>query len=172
MYELANYWILQTLAMMLTVFLLPRLYLTNVLGAIFTVAALSFINTSIWSATLFFSIPIDFSTHAIVLFLANGLLFWALVKLLPGIEVKGFLAALAAPVVFTFCSYFGYQYGRDIDWIALGGDAIAAVSTLKDNLLDEADRASTASAEEGEEPALSSSEREVSEEEERLPEER
>lgn len=161
MYELANYWILQTLAMMLTVFLLPRLYMTNILGAIFTVVALSFINTSIWSATLFFSIPIEFTSHTAFLFVANGLIFWVLVKVLPGIEVEGFLPALAAPIVFTFCSYFGYQYGKDIDWIEMAKQGYGTVSTVKENLLEEGLNPS-----EGDAKTESSTEEEANSEEE------
>jgi hypothetical protein len=61
--------------------------------------------------------------QALLLFLANGVLFWILVKILPGIEVQGVLPALAAPVVFTLTSLFIDHYLADVDWLALAREA-------------------------------------------------
>ena len=109
--ELANTWVLQTAAMGLTAALLPKLRITGPLGALLTVAALALMNATVWDAGLFASLPGSFSTQTLGLLLANGVLFWVLVKLLPGIEVDGFLPALAAPVIYTGLSVLISQYG-------------------------------------------------------------
>ena len=92
--EYYSYWIMQTLAMLLTAALIPRLRITSIFGAIGIVACLGFVNSTVWDAALFFSVPSSFTMQAITLLLSNGVLFWILVKVLPGIEVRGVAAAL------------------------------------------------------------------------------
>ena len=114
-----TYWFLQTVAMLITAFLIPNLRITSIFGAIFIVIALAFVNSKIWDAALFFHIPDTISAHSLLLFLTNGIIFWVLIKLLPGIEVNGFLPALAAPIIFTVTSILIANYAEYIDWIAL-----------------------------------------------------
>lgn len=102
--------------MMVTVFLIPRLRVHGPIPAFVTVLVLAFINTHLWSAALFFSIPQSATLQALLLLLVNGVIFWLVVKLLPGIEVDGILPAIAAPVVFTVCSMLIEVYGPQIEW--------------------------------------------------------
>ena len=131
-----NYWFLQTLAMGLTALLIPKLRITSVFGALITVVSLALINATIWDAALFLSVPDAFSTQAIVLLLTNGIIFWVLVKLLPGIEVDGILPALAAPVVFTVVSLVISEHGRDVDWVAVVNTVIGALERLREFLVE------------------------------------
>lgn len=121
--------------MWITTVLIPRLTITSFSGAFLTVVALAMVNATIWDAALFFKIPDVFTTHALVLLTANGFVFWLLVKLLPGIEVRGLAPAIAAPVVFSIVSLFINEYLKDVDWIALLGSGLDALSGLRDNLL-------------------------------------
>ena len=130
-----SFWALQTLAMMITALLIPRLRITSLFGALGTVVALSFVNAHLWDAALFFQLPKGFTTQAGTLFLANGLIFWILVKLLPGIEVDGFVPALIAPLVFTIASMIINEYGKDIDWIALGKMLLELARSVRDYFL-------------------------------------
>ena len=127
-----SYWILQTLAMMLTALIIPRLTISGPLGALITVISLALVNSFVWDAALFFSIPDNLSVHMLTLFLANGIIFWILVKILPGIEVQGFLPAFVAPVVFTICSIFISKYLQNVDWVELGKLVLEKVSAFKD----------------------------------------
>lgn len=111
-----TYWLLQTVAMLLTAFLIPNLRITGPLSALIAVLALAFVNAHLWDAALFFQIPDSLTIHAAALFVSNGIIFWLLVKLLPGIEVDGIAAALFAPIVFTLCSLLISKYGMLIDW--------------------------------------------------------
>lgn len=128
-----TFWILQSLAMLLTALIIPKLTVTNPLGAIAMVIALAFINTNIWDAALFFKIPNHISAQAATLFLVNGVIFWVLVKLLPGIEVEGFLPALVAPIVFTICNLIVVNYGMQVDWPALFSDLLKFVNETKEH---------------------------------------
>lgn len=126
-----SYWILQTVAMLFTALLIPRLRITSIFGALFTVITLAFINSKVWDAALFFQIPNSFNTQALLLFGTNGIIFWLVVKFLPGIEVDGFLPALVAPVVFTICSLIISAYAGEIDWLKVLEYIINFLSDLK-----------------------------------------
>jgi putative membrane protein len=115
-----TYWLLQTAAMMVTAFLIPGLRVTSPLGALLAVVTLAFINAHLWDAALFFEVPRSMSIHTVLLLGANGLIFWLVVKLLPGIEISGIIPALVAPVVFTGCSLLVGEFGSQVDWPAVG----------------------------------------------------
>jgi uncharacterized membrane protein YvlD (DUF360 family) len=132
---LINTWALQTVAMALTALALPKLRITGILGAFGTVAALALVNTTIWDAGLFASLPGSFSVQALQLLGANGLLFWILVKLLPGIEVDGILPALAAPVVYTVLSVLISTYASDVDVIDSVKSIFGFVEETRDHLM-------------------------------------
>jgi len=111
-----SYWALQTAAMVVTALLIPRLRITSIFGAIITVVAIALVNAHLWDAALFFKVPDSLSAQTLTLFFANGIIFWILVKLLPGIEVEGIFPALIAPIVFTFSSVLISKYAKEIDW--------------------------------------------------------
>ena len=135
-FQTLNYWILQTIAMGLTIFLIPKLRVSSIFGPVFAVVGLALVNAVIWDAALFFSIPDHFSSQVALLLLTNGIIFWVLVKLLPGIEVQGFLPALVAPLVFTVCSVLVSQYGKDIDWQKVWVAFLAFMERLKASVKD------------------------------------
>lgn len=131
---LINYWGLQTVAMMLTALVIPRMKITSIFGALGIVLALGLVNATVWDTALFFSVPSSFSRHALTLLAANGLLFWVLVKLLPGIEIEGFAPALVAPVVFTALSLAISAYGRDLDLLELARQGAEMLGVVRDRL--------------------------------------
>jgi len=61
--------------MVITGWLIPGLYVTNLFGALLTVVALAVINATVWDAALFFSVPYSLSVHAALLLFANGFIF-------------------------------------------------------------------------------------------------
>jgi uncharacterized membrane protein YvlD (DUF360 family) len=126
-----NYWFLQGLAMTMTSLLIPNLKLTSIFGPLVMVVSIALINSFIWDAALFFSIPNNLSSQALVLLLANGGIFWLLVKLLPGIEVRGVLPALVAPLVYTGCSLLVAHYGTSVDWLGLFGELLKKLEALR-----------------------------------------
>ena len=126
-----RHWLLQTVAMMITALLIPRMRITSIFGALGIVMALALVNTTIWSGALFFAVPDAPTAQALVLVLANGAIFWILCKLLPGIEIQGILPAVAAPVVFTFVSVLVARYAADVDWDEVGRTAADAVTRFR-----------------------------------------
>ena len=130
------YWALQCVAMLLTCFLIPKLTVSGPIPALMTVVALAFINSHLWSTALFLKIPNEFAYKAILLFLTNGVLFWVVVKILPGIEVEGVFAALLAPVVFSIMSLLIDQYKDQIDWPLVWKTTLDFMTKVKDYFAD------------------------------------
>lgn len=127
-------WILQTVAMLLTALFIPKLTIDGPIPAFVTVVALAFINSHVWSTALFFEIPDSATAQAATLLICNGVIFWIVVKLLPGIDCEGFLPALVAPVVFTGTMMLISRYGSDIDWLALSKSALAWIAELRQQM--------------------------------------
>ncbi len=149
-----SYWFLQTVAMALTFGLIPNLRVTHFLGATLMVVALALVNTHLWDAALFFEIPDHFSWRVAGLLLANGLIFWVIAKLLPGIEVEGILPALVAPLVFTGCSLLINRYGSHIDWNGLGATIAGYFAEVKNYFLEGGEIESPEKVEEGKEALI------------------
>jgi putative membrane protein len=126
-----NYWFFQTIAMLITAILIPNLRITSIFGAILIVIALGFVNSKIWDAALFFQIPNELSYQSVLLLFTNGFIFWLLIKLLPGIEIDGFLAALVAPVVFTAISLVLSKYAHYVDWTAILDKIIELLTNIR-----------------------------------------
>lgn len=110
---------LQTFALLITAFLIPRFQVSGPLSGLIMVLALGFVNTNLWDVALFYQVPNTFTSQVIVTFFVNGLLFYILAKILPGVAIQGILPALVAPVVLTVVTTAVYHYGRDIDWAAV-----------------------------------------------------
>ncbi len=131
-----NYWVLQVFAMLLTILLIPRLRMSGLSGALLMVGGLAAVNFYLWDAHLFFALPDSFSARAALLVVTNGLIFWALAKIMPGIEIDGVMPAIAAPVVFTGCSILIHNYGGTVDWAEVfkisGGWLVQTMSELRE----------------------------------------
>ncbi len=135
-----NYWFLQSLAMALTVALLPNLRLTGIAGATLMVAGLALVNSFVWDAALFFQVPNSLTSHAVVLMVANGVIFWILVKLLPSIEIDGIVPAILAPIIFSVFSMFIMQYGASTNFFGWARDGFEWVRGARETLLDSTSR--------------------------------
>ncbi len=116
--EMLNHGISQLVAMMLTIFFIPRLWVTSPIGALGILIAISIVNATFWDKTLFYFLPDTLGVNTLKLLLGNGVLFWILVKVVPGIEVKGVLPALVAPLVFTIISMLLSMFSAHLDWLS------------------------------------------------------
>lgn len=128
-----RFWAIQTVAMMITAFLLPGLTVSGPLPAFAAVAALAFVNSHLWDAALFFQIPDSFGQPQLIVLAANAIIFWVIVKLLPGIEIKGILPAIAAPILFTITGIVISKYEPMIDWSKVYASVVEFISHLKDS---------------------------------------
>jgi uncharacterized membrane protein YvlD (DUF360 family) len=130
-------WVIQTLAMILTAILMPKFTVSGPISALIAVITLSVVNTHLWDAALFFSVPDSITLHAATLIIANGIIFWILVKILPGIDTQGFIAPLLAPIIFTVISVYLHQMSPKIPWDQLLSSAKAIITDTKEHLKNE-----------------------------------
>lgn len=126
-----QFWLIQTVAMIFTALLIPRLQITNVFGAIGIVVALAFVNTHLWDAALFLKVPDSLTTQSLTLIACNGILFLALVKLLPGIQTQGLLPCLVAPLIFSLLTVGISRYAPLVDWAQLWKETTAFFQSVK-----------------------------------------
>jgi len=105
---------------------------TSIFGPILMAIGISVVNHFFWDSTLFHSLPENITTQTFTLLFVNGVFFWLLVKVLPGIEVVGLFPAIAGPIVFTVVATLVKQYGGEIDWSLFFKDIQQAVIQLKD----------------------------------------
>ena len=129
-----EFYVIQTVAILLTAFFVPRLQIKGPLSGLIAVVLITIVNATIWDAALFFAIPDSLGAHSLVLFLANGTLFFVMAKTVPGIEVQGVLPALVAPIVFSLTTLVLQRYAQDVDWMKLLTQGVDGVQQLRDNL--------------------------------------
>ena len=129
-----NLWIVQTIALILTALVVPGFSISGPLSAFLAVITLSIVNTQIWDTALFFSVPDSLTMHALTLIFANGVVFWILVKILPGIDTKGFIAPFLAPILFSISSFYLYHHAKDLDWGKIFSTAKESVSEVKEKI--------------------------------------
>jgi uncharacterized membrane protein YvlD (DUF360 family) len=126
-----SFWATQCCAMALAALLIPNLRVTSIIGPVLAVLTLGLINTTVWSSQLFFNLPSDVSSQTLILLLINGVIFWIVVKILPGIETDGILPSLVAPIVFTLCALAVPRLVERVDWRVVFNQATQVVGQVK-----------------------------------------
>lgn len=134
---LSNFFILQVVAMFLITLLLPRIKIKSIFGAVAVVLSLSLLNSTVWDSQLFHKLPDFQSSHGMALIIANGALFYVLVKILPGIEIKGIFPAFVAPIAYSIATILIQTYGGGFDMIQFGKSAGGYISTVRDRFQEE-----------------------------------
>jgi uncharacterized membrane protein YvlD (DUF360 family) len=130
-----NHGISQLIAMLLTIFFIPRLWVTSPIGAFGILIAIAMVNATFWDTSLFFFLPDTISVNGLKLLLANGVLFWVLVHFVPGIRVQGILPAILAPLLFTLISSLLNVFAADVDWVKILSYFFDTLVYFKNSLL-------------------------------------
>ena len=92
------------------------------------------VNAFLWDTSLFFHIPKDLSTHAALIVFWNALIFWFLVKIIPGVEIRGIVAPLLGPILITITTLLAGKYATQIDWGKLANGVVNEVQEQRDLL--------------------------------------
>lgn len=127
--------IFQVVALALTALILPGLKINSLFSLVGLVVIITLVNAHFWDAALFYSIPDSLSLRAISTLIVNGLIFFVLVRVLPGIECRGLFTAIISPVLFTFLTITLSHYGEDVNWQSVGAFILSVVDALKGYLL-------------------------------------
>ncbi len=124
-------WLYQTASMFITAVLLPGFRVGGPVAAFFVVLALYWVNSYLWDPALFYEIPTSLSSRTFLLIGANGLLFWLMIKLLPGTEIEGVLPALAGPLVYCVVLSMVNEFAPSIDWTAVGHATARGIAGIR-----------------------------------------
>ena len=95
---LAN-WLIYTLAIVITAYLLPGVNLTGFAAALVTALVLGLINAVIKPILILLTLPINILTLGLFTFVINAALILLASAIVPGFIVKGFWAALIFSIV-------------------------------------------------------------------------
>ena len=94
-------WLLYTLALIFTSWVIPGLEVSSFLNAMFVVVIIALINTFIKPFLQIITLPINILTLGLFSLVINALLLMLAGYITPGFEVEGFLSALIGSIVLS-----------------------------------------------------------------------
>lgn len=95
------HWLVATLAIMVSAFLLPGVKVDGFLPALVTAVVLGFLNIFVKPILIFLTLPINILTLGLFTLVINALIIMAVSALVPGFHVNGFLWAMLFAVVLS-----------------------------------------------------------------------
>ncbi len=94
-------WLLYTLALIFTSWVIPGIEVSSFLNAMFVVVIIALINTFIKPFLQIITLPINILTLGLFSLVINALLLMLAGYITPGFEVEGFLSALIGSIVLS-----------------------------------------------------------------------
>lgn len=94
-----------TVAVMLTSYLLPGVYVKSFWSAILVAVVLALLNAFVKPLMVFLTIPFTIVTFGLFLFVINALIILLASAIVRGFEVKGFWWALLFSIILSLISY-------------------------------------------------------------------
>ncbi len=101
MMSLIARWIVNAAALLLVAYLYPGVQVESFLAAALAALVLGLVNAVVRPILVILTLPVTLVTLGLFLFVLNALLFWMVASLVPGIAVKGFLAALVGSILYS-----------------------------------------------------------------------
>jgi putative membrane protein len=99
MLKLIFNWVIYTLAILITAYLLPGVHIAGIFAALVLAVVLGLINTFVRPVLLILTLPITIFTLGIFVLILNALLILLAAAVVPGFSVDGFWWALAFSLV-------------------------------------------------------------------------
>jgi putative membrane protein len=96
-------WFLLAAALLLVTYLYPAVAVTSFAAALWAALVLGLLNTLVRPVLVLLTLPVTLVTLGLFLFVINALMFWAAAKMLDGLEVTGFGAALIGSLIYSLC---------------------------------------------------------------------
>jgi putative membrane protein len=98
-------WLISTLAVIITAYLLPGVHVRNFFAALVAALVLGIINAIIRPIFVVLTLPLTVVTLGLFLFVINALLILLTSAVVPGFEVRGFWWALLFSLVLSVISW-------------------------------------------------------------------
>ncbi len=93
--------LLYSLAIIFIAWLIPGITVANFFSAMFVCLIMAFLNAIVKPLFVFISMPINFLTLGLFVFVINALMFMLAGAIAPGFAVSGFLSALLGSVLLS-----------------------------------------------------------------------
>lgn len=97
-------WLIFTLAVLITSYLLPGVVLSGIVAALVAALVIGFINVFVRPVILFLTLPINILTLGLFTFVVNAGLILLASAIVPGFSVNGFWWALLFSIVLAIVS--------------------------------------------------------------------
>ncbi len=94
-------WLIYTISIILTAFILPGVKISGIFAAILTAIALGLVNTFLKPLLIIFTLPINVLTLGLFTFVINALLILLVAIIIPGFKVNNFWWALLFGVILS-----------------------------------------------------------------------
>ncbi|MBL8329988.1 MAG: phage holin family protein [Rubrivivax sp.] len=96
-------WILLAIALLFVTHVVPGVVVTSFGAAMLAAFVLGLLNTLVRPVLVLLTLPVTVLTLGLFLFVINALMFWAAARILEGLEVTGFGAALLGSLLYSVC---------------------------------------------------------------------
>jgi putative membrane protein len=106
------HWLLLSAGIWVTAYFVPGIAISGVITALIAGACLGFINLIIKPILKLITLPINLLTLGLFSIVLNGLLFWALSAVVPGVIITTFMAALIGSVIVALINWLGTKILR------------------------------------------------------------
>ena len=93
------HWLVATLALMTTAYLVPGFRIDSFLAALIAALIVGFVNIVIWPILAILTLPLTILTFGLFLFVVNGAALKIAAALTPGFRIDGFMPAVIGSVV-------------------------------------------------------------------------
>jgi putative membrane protein len=98
--------LVSALAVVITAYLLPGVYVKNYRNAILVALLIGLVNWLVEPVLIFLTLPLTFITLGLFLFVINALMIMLVSAIMPSFKVKNFVWALAFSIVLSFVNGF------------------------------------------------------------------
>jgi putative membrane protein len=97
-------WIIGSLAIWFTTFIIPGLHIKGLGTILLTALVLGIVNAIVRPLFVLFTLPVTIITLGLFLFIINGLLLYLVAALVPNFKIDGFWWAVLGSLVITIIS--------------------------------------------------------------------
>lgn len=98
-------WLINALALLALPYLMQSVHISSFGTAMLVAVVLGFVNTIIRPILLLLTLPVTVLTMGLFIFVINGLMFWAVAKLIDGFHVAGFWSAVGGALLYSVISW-------------------------------------------------------------------
>lgn len=99
-------WLLKTLIVLATAYLLPGFHVESILGAFVLVLVVGVLNILVKPILFILTLPVTIMTLGLFIFILNAIVLSLAVLLVPGVSSRSFMTTLLASIIISIGSWF------------------------------------------------------------------